>query len=172
MIANILAFIHFISHGEKTFLNDKEEQPIICEMLESLLKQMNTMRVFNWAESTMKQAPHMSYTFLLRVHNMFATFCNLASDPSAQAKAIKGTSLEPDDLQLMSDVLPYTRHYNFPLQRQARTTPLAALMRSRLHTSYVVLKLHLQRTLKEARSVNATTILIETTTINHKRKTT
>jgi hypothetical protein len=51
-----------------------------------------------------KQTPHVPHNFLLRVQNNFATFCDLALDPSAQAKARKGITLEPNDLPLTSDV--------------------------------------------------------------------
>jgi hypothetical protein len=103
-IANLLAFIHFISHNEKTCLNDNDEQPIFCEVLESLLRLMSTTRVLNWAESTTEQAPHMPYTFLLRIHNLFATFCDLALDSSAQARGRKSATLEPEDLPLLTDI--------------------------------------------------------------------
>jgi hypothetical protein len=77
---------------------------MFCEMLESFLKQNNTTRVLNWAESTAEQAPHMPCTFLLWVHNLFANFCDLALDSSAQAKAHNGTPLEPADQPLMTDI--------------------------------------------------------------------
>jgi hypothetical protein len=73
-------------------------------MLESLLRLMSTTRVLNWAESTTEQAPHMPYTFLVRVHNLVATFYDLALDLSAQARAHKSATLEPEDLPLLTDI--------------------------------------------------------------------
>jgi hypothetical protein len=85
-------------------LNDNDEQPIVCEMLESLLRLMSTTRVLNWAESTTKQAPHMPYMFLLQVQNLFASFCDLSLDSSAQARARKSATLEPEGLPLLTDI--------------------------------------------------------------------
>jgi hypothetical protein len=131
-IANLLAFIQFISHNEKTFFNDKDEQPFFCEMLESLLTLMNTTRVLNWAESTTKQAPHsIPYTFLLTVHNLFATFCDMALDSSAQARARKGTTtLEPADLPLMTDIFVMFTELQIALTAASKNNTLAVVRRS------------------------------------------
>jgi hypothetical protein len=68
----------------------------------------------------------------LRVQNLFATFCDLALDSSAQARVRKSATLEPEDLPLLTAIYVLFTELRIALTLLlARTTRWVVSMRSR-----------------------------------------
>jgi hypothetical protein len=88
-IANLNQLILFMV-ADKEGKSIDTQKPYICRRLELILREMDHMDVKDWAKEALPQYPHIIFTIALKLQNLLAIWCNLASDTILNQRAAEG----------------------------------------------------------------------------------